>query len=275
MILIKSNCHTHTLYCDGKNSVREMIDSAIDKGFISLGFSGHSPMYFDNDWAMSKETTQNYIDEIKKLKSEYKGKFDILCGIELDADHSLDNLTEFDYIIGSVHQFIREDKDYPIDLSAEFLEETVKTVFDGDWMAMCKEYYTRLSDFICAVKPDVIGHIDLVTKYNENNCLFDEKNAEYQKVALETVDKILSACENIIFEVNTGAMYRVGKKEPYPAPFIMEHLRKNNAKITITSDSHCTQSLDFGFEEAVDYCKRFGFNKNSIFTSEGIIETDL
>ena len=273
--MIKSNCHTHTTYCDGNNTAREMIEAAIEKSFISLGFSGHAPMDFFNDWAMTDENLSSYTDELKALKAEYKDKIDILCGIELDADHSVDNLSLFDYTIGSMHQFRRGDKDFPIDLSAESLENTVNTEFNGDWIEMCKAYFARLSDFICKVKPDVVGHFDLVTKYNLDNCYFDEGNDEYRKAALEAVDKIISYGENPIFEVNTGAMYRVGKTAPYPAPFIMEHLKKNGVRITITSDSHCTDSLDFAFEEAEDYCRRFGFTKKCILTSSGVKEIDL
>lgn len=36
------NLHTHTIYCDGKDTPEEMILAACEKGFTSLGFSGHS-----------------------------------------------------------------------------------------------------------------------------------------------------------------------------------------------------------------------------------------
>ena len=38
------NLHTHTTYCDGKNTAEEMVQKAIELGFRSLGFSGHAPM---------------------------------------------------------------------------------------------------------------------------------------------------------------------------------------------------------------------------------------
>ena len=86
--MFKSNCHTHTIYCDGKNTAREMVEAAIEKGFVSLGFSGHSPMKDKNDWTMSAEDVSRYAEEINSLKGEYADKIDILCGIELDADYS-------------------------------------------------------------------------------------------------------------------------------------------------------------------------------------------
>ena len=36
------NLHTHTTYCDGRDTPVEMIESAIAQGFDSIGFSGHS-----------------------------------------------------------------------------------------------------------------------------------------------------------------------------------------------------------------------------------------
>ena len=67
-----SNLHTHTLYCDGKNTPEEYIQKAIEKGFISIGFSGHSYLDFGEDWFMGTNETKEYIKEIRELKEKYK-----------------------------------------------------------------------------------------------------------------------------------------------------------------------------------------------------------
>jgi histidinol-phosphatase (PHP family) len=36
-----TNLHTHSLYCDGAATIEEMIVSAIENGFDSLGISSH------------------------------------------------------------------------------------------------------------------------------------------------------------------------------------------------------------------------------------------
>ena len=41
--MIKTSFHTHTTFCDGKNTPEEMVVAAIEKGFVALGFSTHSP----------------------------------------------------------------------------------------------------------------------------------------------------------------------------------------------------------------------------------------
>lgn len=273
--MFKSNCHTHTTYCDGKNSAEDMVIAAIEKGFKSIGFSGHGPMIYESDWAMSKKNLDKYIDEIKHLKDKYADKIDVLCGLELDADYSVFDSGKFDYFICSVHQFIRNGKDYPIDFSADVLAQLVDELFDGDWIKMAAAYYDKLADFVIKMKPQVVGHFDLITKYNDNNAQFDVNNTEYQKLALSAVDRILDADSDVLFEVNTGAMFRLGNSAPYPAEFIMKHLCDRNAKLTVTSDAHCVEALDFAFDIAYKHCRDNGFNKLYALSSDGRVEFNI
>ena len=76
----KVNLHTHTTYCDGKESVESMIQAAIAKDFVRLGFSGHVFNDFrpeDQDiWCMSPERTQKYIEEVRMMAEKYKDNID-------------------------------------------------------------------------------------------------------------------------------------------------------------------------------------------------------
>ena len=38
---MKRNLHTHSTFCDGKNTPEEMVRAAIAKGFDAIGFSSH------------------------------------------------------------------------------------------------------------------------------------------------------------------------------------------------------------------------------------------
>lgn len=267
--MIKSNCHTHTTFCDGKNSAEEMTLAAIEKGFVSLGFSGHSPMYYDADWTMNKEDVSKYISDIKRVKDKFADKIDVLCGIELDADFSHIDLGDFDYTIASVHQLHGKGRIYSIDLSPEELTESVDYIFDGDWYKMAEHYFNSLAEFAVSGDFDVVGHFDLITKFNGQTPLFDENNDGYRASALKAIDRILDEKPDILFEVNTGAMYRKGNPKPYPAEFMMKHIKDRGGLITITSDSHCCESLDFAFDKMIDYCKSCGFKEAYYLTSQG------
>lgn len=40
-MMLKADFHTHTTYCDGKNTPAEMVKAAYDMGFTDFGISGH------------------------------------------------------------------------------------------------------------------------------------------------------------------------------------------------------------------------------------------
>lgn len=71
--MLKFNYHSHSTYCDGKNTLEEMVISAIDKGLKYFGFSAHSPVPFENDFGLQQEEISNYLNETKRLKAKYRG----------------------------------------------------------------------------------------------------------------------------------------------------------------------------------------------------------
>lgn len=256
-----SNCHTHTVYCDGKNSPEQMAEIAVQQGFRSLGFSVHSPMKCKNDFTIPLNKLDEYFNHIEQLKEKYKGTLEIANGIEIDADCEDYDYSKFDYRIAAVHQLHCGERVYSIDDTPQELVDCVKHEFDGSYQAMAKQYYSSLTSFVCSVKPEVVAHVDLISKFNEKHHLFDESNTEYQMIAKLYIERICMACPDTLFEVNTGAMFRCGNKHPYPAEFILRFLKEHGAKITLSSDSHSIDSINFGFDIATDYIREAGFTE--------------
>ena len=63
--MIRSNFHTHTVFCDGKSTAREMVEQAIKLGFTALGFSGHVGGHEClTPYSMSDESHVAYLAEI-------------------------------------------------------------------------------------------------------------------------------------------------------------------------------------------------------------------
>lgn len=275
MKVIKSNCHTHTTYCDGKNTAEEMVKAALSSGFRVLGFSGHVPMNFESGWAMTDEKLDLYYKEISSLKEKYRDEIEILLGIELDPDYAMKKEYKFDYIISSVHQIHKEDRIYAIDYSAEELSRCAEKEYGGNWNKLAEEYFKNVADFVIGEKTDIVGHFDLITKFNEKSNLFDESDEAYQHFALNSIDRIIDAKPDAVFEVNTGAMYRCGNGKPYPAAFILKHIKNRGGRITLTSDAHCTDALDYSFEKAQEYCKDCGFDEIWHLTGEGFIPVEI
>ena len=241
-----SNLHTHTTYSDGIHTVRENIESAIKKSMLSLGFSDHSYTEFDLSYCIKKDDLKKYISEVKALGEEYSDRLEVYLGYELDAFAVMEDRELYDYTIGDLHYASTCDGLKAIDSNLEGYLELVNNYFSGDHLALAKHYFETYAERVPKLRPDVLGHIDLVAKYS----YVDEKSAEYKKAALETLDVCLDACP--IIELNTGAISRGYRKAPYPAPFMFQMIREKNAKILLGADSHNAEHLTYFFDESVE-----------------------
>lgn len=248
-----SNLHQHTTFCDGKSSAEEVVISAIDKGFSSIGFSGHGYTPFDLAYCMTD--TDGYISEINRLKSEYRNKIEIYLGCEEDIFNPC-NRSKFEYVIGSSHYFQKNGKYYPIDLSTEGFCECVK-LFNGNMLELADCYYSEFVGYLKKRKPDIIGHFDLITKFEEVGAPTLLKNEGYHELCARYA---IEACRvGSIFEVNTGAISRGYRKFPYPDERLLYILKKEDAKVTISSDCHHKDSIDCFFKETRELLRDIGF----------------
>lgn len=266
----KMNFHTHTTYCDGKESVESMIQAAIAKEFVCLGFSGHVFNDFrpeDQDiWCMSPERTQKYIAEVRSMAEKYKDKIEILCGIEQDFCSSV-STEGFDYVIGSVHYAEKDGKYYCVDESPAVLEAAIREGFGGDPYALTKRFFEMEAEVVQKTNATFIGHFDLVTKFNEGNRYFDPMDKRYRNAALEAMDALIETGRP--FEINTGGMYRGFRTEAYPSIQLLKDLKARGGEILLSSDSHDGQSIGFRFTEAAQMAKEIGFETVKVLKKTG------
>ena len=83
--IIQNTYHNHSHYCDGKDSLEAMIQSAISLGFTSFGFSSHAAVPFENPWSIvSMEAFDNYIADINCLQKKYSKDIQLFRGLEAD-----------------------------------------------------------------------------------------------------------------------------------------------------------------------------------------------
>ena len=250
-----SNFHTHTVFCDGDNTAEEMVLSAIEKGFDALGFSGHGFTDFDLSYCI--KDMPGYISEINRLKDKYKDRIEIYLGLEEDA-YCLCDRSKYDYIIGSCHYAKVQDQYYAIDSGAEYFS-TCLGLFGGDPMKLAENYYGYFCEYILSRKPDIVGHFDLITKFDELGESIFLKNSAYNALAEAFITR--AASSGCIFEINTGAISRGVRTSPYPALNLLQALKKENAPIILSSDSHSVSTLDCAFEDTRRMLFDLGFRE--------------
>ena len=267
------NLHTHTTFCDGKDTPTEMIEAAIAKGFGGIGFSGHSYMHYSPSHSMSLEGTEQYKKEISALKEVFKDKIDVFLGLEFDMLSEGVDLSGYDYLIGSYHYFKIGDEYVGFDRSADEVLKIINNYFGGNGMACAKEYYRQLARLPEYGKFDIIGHFDIITKNIEKAKLFDADSEEYLGYAFEALDALKGKIP--FFEVNTGAISRGYRTSPYPMKKILRQMKDLGFGAMISSDCHDASYLDCAFDEARELLIESGFKEKYILTPTGFTAVEL
>lgn len=244
--MIREDLHVHTTFCDGKNTPEELVQAALQKGLTRLGFSGHGYAPPDTDFCMRREGEIAYREEIGRLKAAYAHRIEILCGIEQDYFGGRPDYP-YDYVIGSVHSVAVGDTHLSVDHSPEQFVNAVQTHFGGDYLAFAEEYYRLVGEIAEQTGATIVGHFDLVTKFNEGGCLFDEADPRYVAAWQGAADKLIAA--GLTFEINTGAISRGYRTAPYPAPPILDYLKAHNAPLILTGDTHAAENLCYQFDK--------------------------
>lgn len=267
------NLHTHSCFCDGQDTPEEMIETAICKGFDSIGFSGHSWMYFSPKYAMSPEKTVQYRSEVKRLREQYAGKIDVFLGLEMEIFSTDVDLSGYDYLIGSSHYFNFDGRMVGFDRSAEAVRQVIDDCFGSDGMKYAKAYYKNLARLPEYGDFDIIGHFDLITKHSEKEDFFDTESDEYREYAVSAAQALAGKIP--YFEVNTGAIARGYRTTPYPDMFLLKKLRELGFRPVISSDCHQREMLDCGFEQAAGLLLKAGFDKRYVLTNNGFAAVPL
>ena len=267
------NLHTHTTFCDGKNTPEEMVQSAISLGMDSLGFSGHAPMSGPNgDWTMDESDIPQYRAEVLRLRGKYSNQIEIFLGLEQDFD-STPQIEPWDYVIGSVHQVQKGDAWLPVDASAEDFVRAVEQHYAGDYFSFAEDYYRRVGEIVDRTGCQIVGHFDLITKFDEGDKIFDTGHSRYVSAALEALDRL--AEQDVIFEINTGAISRGYRSAPYPSPTLLRAMRERDIPICITSDSHSAAAILHAFPQAAELAWTCGYREQMVLTRRGFVPTPL
>jgi DNA polymerase (family X) len=112
----RGELHEHTVWSDGKNTVREMAEAALGLGYEYLAITDHSPLVGVAN-GLNRDRLLQQIDEINSLKPEFAARgLQLLTGQEVDilADGSLDMdddvLVQLDVVVASVHRRFKLDE---------------------------------------------------------------------------------------------------------------------------------------------------------------------
>ncbi len=275
------NLHTHTRFSDGSGEPEIYLQEAIRQGFSALGFSDHSPLPFENTFALKEDLVDLYCKTINTLK-ESTPDLDVFLGMEVDyingrgySPEYFKNKFPLDYIIGSVHLVRNPDVeelwfiDGPV---IKTFDDGLTTVFAGDGRKGVTAYYRQIQEMVVNHKPDIIGHLDKIKMHNHDR-YFSENDPWYIALIDETLDMILNA--GCVVEVNTRGVYKKRSPTFFPGPGVLKKINALKIPVTISSDAHKPHELSMLFAEARLQLRELGFTSTLVRNRSGWSECSI
>lgn len=246
--------HSHTQFCDGRAPMETMARAAFEAGFPVWGFSPHSPICIPSPCNMKQEDVAAFLEEVDRLKTLYKGKMEILAGMEIDylGEHWGPHIPYFqslplDYRIGSVHFVPTQRGEYiDCDGSTERFIRNLAEKFEGDLEYVARKFFSQVREMISLGGFDILGHLD---KIATNAVAVDPsiEETEWWTEAVETIIKEAVAA-GLKIEINTKAFPDKGRF--FPAERWWPLLKHYGAEVLFHSDAHYPEKVSAGLEEA-------------------------
>ena len=271
-----TNYHTHSHYCDGQGTISEYIEFAVNKGMYALGFSGHSPLPFPSTWNMKYTDLDKYLSELKTLKKKYEDKIKIFIGLEVDYIPDISGPAMFqhlnlDYTIGSVHWLKKnDDQHWDFDDNTKSFKKGLNEIFNGNIKELVNYYYSLIIDMVQNDPPDVIGHFDLINKFNQTeakNLFFCEDDKWYKDIVYDTLEVVRQS--NCIVEVNTRGYMKKLANFFYPNTWIIKLCKDMNIPITMSADAHKPQEVTSIYKKLATFLLQQGYNEIRILDENG------
>ncbi len=256
-------------FCNhAQDTLEEVIIAYIEKGFTWVGITEHMPptddafLYPEEKQAgltaaAMAQRFDNYMGEAKRLQKAYADQIEILVGFEtedttgaIDLARQLVEKYSPDYIVGSVHHI----DDIPFDYSPEAYQQAADGC--GSMEALYCRYFDRQYELIQQLKPQVVGHFDLIRIFDtvyRRNLLFQS----VQKKIMRNLELIKEL--DLILDFNVAALKK-GAIEPYISRTILTQALYKRIAIVPGDDSHGVDQVGLHLDDGIRILRQMGVN---------------
>jgi DNA polymerase (family 10) len=113
---IRGDVHMHTVATDGRNTIREMVEAALARGYGYIAITDHSKNLAMTN-GLNEERALEHVKQIRQVDREMEGRIRVFAGIEVDilGDGELDLpdsvLAEMEVVIASVHTLLNQPRE--------------------------------------------------------------------------------------------------------------------------------------------------------------------
>ena len=253
---------------DGSDSLEEIVCAYIHNGFEWVGITEHIPpvsaRFLLSEKIEEGHTTESLLERFAEynsvarlLQSKYRDSIQILVGFETECYtgyvahvESLRSRFQPDYIVGSVHHV----RDTVIDGSQQLYAQAIEKV--GGIDALFCEYFDQQYELLGVLKPEVVGHFDLIRMHDKGYLQRLEIHAIKARVRrnLEKIKELGS-----ILDFNVRA-FEKGGTEPYVSRSILEMALDLGVPCVPGDDSHGVAGVGLNLEKGIEILEQTGFS---------------
>lgn len=255
--------HVHTEFSDDSiYPMEQVVQDAIGMGMEEICFTDHVDYGIKDDWdagvpiryrgsePFANVDYPKYFAKIKELQQKYNGQITIRRGLEFGIQthtilkyEALFEKYPLDFVILSIHQV--EDKEF---WTQDFQRGRSQKEYN-------ERYYEEMLRVVRTYKDySVLGHMDLITRYDENGYYPFER---IEPIVADILKTVIEDGKGI--EFNTS-YHRYRLKDTTPSMDILKLYQSLGGEIiTIGSDSHKKEHLGTHVRDAEQLLKDLGF----------------
>ncbi len=274
-------------FCDhAESTLREMIAAAADAGYCTFGVTEHAPrteefLYAEErvlGWnaAYLQKLFNAYVAEVNRLEQEYRGRLQVLRGFEMEVVPQNSYKTwmselrsmrlpngdaAFDYAVGSVH-FVGG---HQLDGKQDAFEGAID--FAGSLEALAVMYYDQVAEIAEVLKPEVIGHFDLIKKNIIRGGL--DVSVLSSSLVRQAASRALNAVQQAgsILDFNLAG-WRKNLGEPYPSAQLLREADSLGIGFCFGDDSHRPTEVGAGLEQGRAFLLENGIRTVTTLTKQ-------
>ncbi|KAF2650391.1 histidinol-phosphatase [Lophiostoma macrostomum CBS 122681] len=266
--------HSHSgQFCThAVDTLEEMVQTAISKGFQSFALTEHMPrpredFYPEEEKDYTVEGLAKLFDdfvvEATRLRDVYSSKISILIGFESDwirpsTQDIIRGLLEkhgafFDFFVGSIHHVFT----IPIDFNDAFYQKA-RDEAGGTDERLFEAYFNEQDQMLRSLRPLVVGHFDLIRLKSDNpNTEFEGMSVVWEKIHQNL--EFISSYGGFL-ELNSAAL-RKGLAQPYPCLPICQMFLSMQGRFVLSDDSHGTDQVGTNYPRLLEFIQRAGIKE--------------
>jgi len=245
-------------------------ETAILKGFKEIAFTDHLTIYPDGSaelHSLNELKLKNYVREVRNVSEKYRDKLTVRLGVEVDYIPGNEEILErvlgdyeFDLVIGSVHLV----DGVCIDSSRQraLVEEEVR---ENGFNSFYSRYLYLVGKAVETGFFNIVGHMDLVRIWG-----FNPTNGSIEE------QKVLNLAKNkkMCLEVSSRGL-RQPINSIYPSQRIMKKARELEIPLTVGTDAHSVEEIDYAYDFLMSYIRESGYDSVATLSKRSVLEIKL